>query len=120
MRYWDPEPQPRDHLERQLRSDDPGAIQKALIVAAYHDPDWHWVQSECSRLSHHPNDEVRYVTVICLSHLARIHRQLDEASAEEMLTRLASDPAEDVTGTIPDVRGDFKVFLGRHYLNFAP
>ena len=116
MKYWEPEPRPRDYLERQLRSDDPETVCHTLIEAAYHEDDWRWVQSECSRLSHHPDEGVRYVTVICLSHLARIHGQLDGAAAEEMLTRLANDPSEQVTGNIPNVRGDFKVFLGRRYL----
>lgn len=116
MQYWEPEPRSREHLMRQLDAEDPSAVCHALVEAAYHDPDWRWVQAECSRLSHHPDDGVRYVTVICLSHLARIHGQLDGVAAEEMLTRLASDPVEDMASTIESVRGDFKVFLGRRYL----
>ncbi len=116
MKHWEPEPRSRDYLERQLRSDNPETICHTLVEAAYHEDDWRWVQSECSRLSHHPDEGVRYVTVICLSHLARIHRQLDGTVAEEILTRLADDRSEQVTGTISDVRDDFEVFLGRRHL----
>ena len=67
MRYWEPEPRPRDYLERQLQSDDSETVRHTLIEAAYYEDDWRWVQSECSRLSHHQDEGIRYVTVICLS-----------------------------------------------------
>ncbi len=116
MTYWEPEPRSRAELERQLGSDDPEAICHALIEAAYHEDDWRWVQSECSRLSHHPDEGVRNVAVLGLGHLARIHRQLDGAAAEEVLRRLADDPSARVAGTLSDVRSDFEVFLGRRFL----
>ena len=116
MKYWEPEPRSRDYLERHLRSDEAGAVCHALIEAAYHDPDWRWVQAECSRLSRHSDNGVRYTAVACLGHLARIHGQLDGASAEEVLTRLAVDPLEKLTGAVSDTRDDFEIYLGRRYL----
>jgi hypothetical protein len=41
----------REELEIILRGSDEQAIQNALLSAAYYDPDWKWVQSQCLALT---------------------------------------------------------------------
>jgi hypothetical protein len=69
--------QPRDVIIRDLYSDDPERISAALYSAAYHDPDWRWVQDECLRLLKHHDVGVRWTAATCLGDLALFHKTLD-------------------------------------------
>jgi hypothetical protein len=41
----------RAEIEILLRSSDKGDIERALLSAAYYDPEWRWVQTQCLRLA---------------------------------------------------------------------
>ena len=113
MVYREPEPRARDELERALRSSDVSAVCRAMVDAAFHEPDWRWVQGECARLATHASPHVRGLVPTCFGHLARLHGMIDREVVEPVLARLAADPKSGVAGRVDDARDDFDVFLGQ-------
>src|SRR5581483_12358998 len=100
MIYESLEPIGRAEAEAALASDDAGAVVRALLRLAVHDPDWPWVQAACLKLADHPAADVRRAVAMALGHLARLHATLDLASALPALRRLAADP--EVAGVAQD------------------
>jgi hypothetical protein len=99
----------REELEILLRSRDQQDVQDALLSAAYYDPDWKWVQANCITLSHHPVHQVRQIAATCLSHLARIHRQLDLELVLQRLAELKDDP--QAKASAEDALDDIRFYL---------
>jgi len=81
----------------------------ALLSAAYYDPDWRWVQSECLAFRRSNDHYVGWVAATCLGHLARIHRQLDLELALQRLTEMRTDPL--VESAVNDALDDIRFFL---------
>jgi hypothetical protein len=104
MIYESLEPIERAEAEAALTSDDAGAVVRALLRLALHDPDGPWVQTACQNLADHPAAEVRRAVAMALGHLARLHGTLDLASALPLLKALAADP--DVAGVADDALDD--------------
>lgn len=107
--------QSRAKLSRALMSADPQTVCSALVSAALHDPDWHWVQAQCVRLSRDGNAEVRSLVATCIGHIARIHGTLDLDVAQETLARLERDSDPTVVGSVEDARDDIAQFVARRW-----
>jgi hypothetical protein len=99
----------RAEIEILLRSSDKGDIERALLSAAYYDPEWRWVQTQCLRFTHHSEQNVRWIAAICLGHLARIHRQLDLELVLQRLTEMRADQL--VKPAVEDALDDIRFFL---------
>jgi hypothetical protein len=99
----------RVQIENLLRGDDADGIRDALLSAAYYDPDWRWVQGQCVIFSRHEDRNIRWVSAICFSHIARIHRQLDLEIVLERLVEMRSDPL--VASAANDALDDIKFFM---------
>jgi hypothetical protein len=99
----------REELDILLRSGDPQGIQDALLSAAYYDPEWPWVQAQCLAFSHHVDASVRRISVTCLGHVARIHRQLDLEPVLKRLSEMKADAA--VSAAVQDSIDDIKLFM---------
>ena len=108
MKYHEILPMERTDLDRLLTSGNQKAIIDALLSAAYHDPDWRWVQSTCLRFLDHPEHSVRWNAVTCLGHIARIHRQLDADIVVPILMTLKADPS---MSNVDDALDDIKQYL---------
>jgi hypothetical protein len=67
----------RPELEVLLESGKQSAIIEALLIAAYYDPDWRWVQGVCLRFLDDTDVWVKTNAATCLGHIARIHKNLD-------------------------------------------
>lgn len=100
---------PRRRLEQILAEGSPDDVPQALVSAAFHEPDWQWVQDWCLRLSEHPDQNVRRVAVIALGHLARIHRRLDLDRVLPTLAARADEP--ELAGTVEDTLEDIRMFI---------
>jgi hypothetical protein len=101
---------PRDKIEEILRSGIPEQIGEALWSAAYYDPDWRWVQTQCLLFLTHPDLWVRRNAATCLGLLAAFHKRLDQDLVVPALKKAAEDPevkswAEDSLG---DIQHTFK------------
>jgi hypothetical protein len=109
MRYHEVQPMSREDEQAALATGDADRVIDALLSAAYHDPDWRWVQEQCLRFARHRDAAIRRVAVICLGHLARIHRRLDTAAVLPVLDDLAGDPA--VAGQVEEALDDIRLFV---------
>jgi hypothetical protein len=99
----------RPEIEILLRSSDATEIADALLSAAYYEPDWKWVQGQCMSFSRHADKNVRWVSVVCFGHLARIHRQLDLKPVLQRLVEMKADPL--VASAAEDALEDIRFFL---------
>jgi len=100
----------RERVEELIRSAVPEQISEALWSAAYYDPDWRWVQTQCLLMLRHDDVWVRRNAAICLGLLAVFHNKLDTQVAVPALKKAAEDPevkpwAEDSLADIQHVMG---------------
>lgn len=109
MKYRNVDPISRAGAERALQSEDPSEVCDALIRITFHEADWRWIQSQCIRLIHHNNKDVRGLAATCLGHIARIHGKLDSAQVLPLLEMLMGDP--DVGGRAEDAIDDIRRFM---------
>ena len=105
------EPTVRQLAEKDLNSGDPEVISQALVGAAFHSPEWQWVQDTCLGYLEHQSLQVRRVAAICLGHVARIHGLLDEPLVNPRLKELLSDP--ELGPYAEDALEDIRMFVTR-------
>jgi hypothetical protein len=105
VKYQEVVERDREELEILLRSSNKQNIQNALLSAAYYDPEWKWVQSQCLALTHRPQRALCRCN--CLGHIASIHRQLDLDLVLQRLTEMKVDPlvSAGVSDAPNDTRG---------------
>ena len=101
----------RERVEEMLRSGVPEEISEALWSAAYYDPDWRWVQTQCLLMLDHSDVWVRRNAATCLGLIAVFHKKLDTLVAVAALRRVAQDPevkpwAEDSLADIQHSMGE--------------
>jgi hypothetical protein len=97
---------PRQTVEENLRSSVADQVGEALWSAAYYDPDWRWVQTQCLLSLTHADAVVRRSAATCLGLLAVFHKKLDLDLVLPALKKAAEDPevkasAED---SLDDIR----------------
>ena len=110
-KYQPVEQRSREQVEAMLLSADAKQIVKALLSAAYYDPDWRWVQTQCLYFLTHGDVWVRRNAANCLGLLAMFHNKLDTEVVVPALEKAAEDPevkawAED---SLADVRHSLKL-----------
>ena len=111
MEYRPPQPVSHSDAEAAFAQGDQGRICEVLVGLAFNDPDWRWVETACVRFADRGDAGGRSVALICLSHLARIHRQLDVEVVMPVIVReLEDDPL--VAGQAEDALDDLRIFLG--------
>jgi hypothetical protein len=91
-KYQPVEQRSREQVEAMLLSADAKQIVKALLSAAYYDPDWRWVQTQCLYFLTHGDVEVRRNAANCLGLLAMFHNKLDTEVVMPGLEKAAEDP----------------------------
>ncbi|HEY6305985.1 MAG TPA: hypothetical protein VI488_05930 [Candidatus Angelobacter sp.] len=101
----------REQVEAMLASGDSAKTIKALWSAAYYDPDWRWVQTQCLLFLTHADLWIRRNAATCLGLVAVFHKKLDQDLVVPALKKAAEDPdlkpwAEDSLG---DIQHTFKV-----------
>lgn len=110
MQYHSVDPISQTEAEDMLNSGNSVQIVDALLRSAFHDPDWHWVQTQALEYVHHASLEVQLMAVLCFGHLARIHGTLDLDLVMPVLRKLADDP--QLSGRVEDVLDDIQMFIG--------
>ena len=91
-KYQAVEQRPREQVEAMLLSTDAKEIAKALLSAAYYDPDWRWVQTQSLYFLTHGDVCVRRNAANCLGLLAMFHNKLDTEVVVPALEKAAEDP----------------------------
>jgi hypothetical protein len=110
MRFHSVQPRSRSELERAFERGDENTLVHTILSAAYHDPEWKWVQEHRLRYLDHPSPSVRAIAVTCLGHLARIHRQLDVAIVMPRLVALRDSDTE-LAGQAEDAISDINTYI---------
>jgi hypothetical protein len=100
----------REQVEEMLRSGTPEQVGEALWSAAYYDPDWRWVQTQCLLALTQADVWVRRNAATCLGLLAVFHKKLDVQVVLPALQKAAEDPevkpwADDSLGDIQHIMG---------------
>ena len=116
-RYEPVESMDRAVAEERLRGGDPRQVAEALLSIALHDPDWRWAEATCLRYADDPDLGVRAAVLLCFSHLARLHGDLDLAEVAPVIRRGLADDA--LRGGAQDVADDLRVFLGEETVRRA-
>ena len=111
MKFHNPRPIERAKAEFAFASGKSEAICDALVRAAFHDPDWRWVQTQCLTFMKSPNAVVRGLAATCIGHLARLHKQLDLAQVRPALIALAEDT--EAGGRAADALDDIRTYIKR-------
>jgi hypothetical protein len=109
MQYEEIDSMSRSDAMAALGSADPRDICEALVRLAFHDPDLRWVQSLCIELTGHSIVEVQSTAILCLGHLARIHKALDLEKVVPLLIELSKNPL--LSSRVDDVMDDIEIFL---------
>jgi hypothetical protein len=102
---------PADVCAALDRGDVTSALDAMVGTALYHRGDWKELQELHLRLLEHDDRQVSALAATCLGHLARVHRQLDEAQVVGTLRRNRSVP--HLAGTVAGALEDIEVFLHR-------
>lgn len=82
----------REEMEEMLRSGIPEQVGEALWSAAYYDPDWRWVQSQCLLFLRHSDLGIQTNAVICLGVHVRFGGHLDLELVLPALHKAGEDP----------------------------
>ena len=77
MRYVGAKRVERAELVRALATADPHVVCQALVDAAFFDTDAAWVTERCLALAGAADSDIANAAIICLGHVARIHRCID-------------------------------------------
>ncbi|MFZ0884254.1 MAG: hypothetical protein WAN14_12720 [Candidatus Acidiferrales bacterium] len=83
----------RKQLRKDVESDDPQTVAKALYSAAQFDEDTKWVQDQCLTKLTSPEVLIRWAAATCLGDLAFSRRPLDVKKVILALERAKQDPA---------------------------
>ncbi len=109
MLYHPVEPIERDKAEEIFDLGNEAAIIEALLSLAYYEPNGRWVQEKCLTFAQRGQGEVRRIAILCLGHLARVHRQLDLDRVAKVFNELREDTS--VLGEIENAVSDIRIFV---------
>src|SRR5262249_1740885 len=109
MQYEEIDPISRSDAMAALGSANPTDMCEALVRLTFHDPDWQWVQNLCIELTKSSTVEVQSTAILCLGHLARIHKALDLEKVAPLLIELRKVPL--LSGRADDAMDDIEIFL---------
>lgn len=98
--YKPVEPLDRSSLLSRFACSDPLEVAEALYSAAYHDPDWKWVQGWCLKFLKSEDVDIRWAAATCLGDLALFHKRLDLDLVLPALHAANNDPL--IASTVQD------------------
>jgi len=90
----------RNKIAKALKSSDSETVASALYSAAYHDPDWRWVQDQCLNFLGSSDVGIRWAAATCLGDLAVFHKKLDLDKVLPRLLEASRDQA--IRSTVQD------------------
>jgi hypothetical protein len=90
MQYREVSKRDRQEIELLLRRKDSTEPMDALLSAAYYDPDWQWVQSQCLSFPSHEDRNVRALSATVLSPIS-VNASLQGCSRTSSCTTLKAN-----------------------------
>ena len=121
MKYEEIAPVEKEQAEKAFGRNVSEEIVHALLGVTWHVADWEWVQDRCLGFLDSPMPDVRNTAIICLGHLARIHKQLNRPKVLAALASKLADP--QCAGRAEDAMEDIEMFAkqgARHARNTMP
>lgn len=112
MKYETVEPISKDQAELLLASAERETVCRTLVSVAMFEHDRHWAQTQCLQFASHKDSFVRGVAATCLSHLARIHKAIDEDEVMPVVRQLLRDRDPQTRAIAEDTISDFSIYLG--------
>jgi len=111
MIYKEPKRVTKHEMLFLLRSEKIPAICEAMVGLAYHEKDWEWCQNLFIKLIKDlsQNDEILRTAIICIGHIARIHRAINKAAVFEAFSVLREKGKFE--GYIEDAISDIDLFV---------
>jgi len=108
LQYEDVVPVDKEKAAQTFQSNDSDKIVHAMLGVTYHESDWEWVQEWCLRFLDSTDPALRNVAIICLGHLARIHKKLDKTKVVSALRSHLKEP--EYAGRIENALEDIEMF----------
>jgi len=109
--YVEPKPVERSAAERILKRGTPAEIERVLISVALHEQDVDWSYSVILGATAATDGGVRGTAILCLGHLARIHKRLPDRQALSVVRTALSDADEYVRGQAHNAASDIEMFI---------
>lgn len=107
----DPDPTWRADMMADVASGDVSRATEALLSLVNHESDRSWIESVLLRVVDSNFDlQVRQLAVICLGHVARIHRAISD-SAVSRLREMQDDPS--LSSRARNALEDVEIFVPR-------
>ena len=109
MRYDEIQSVDQLHAELAFATGNTEGIVYALLGTTLNGVDWEWVEKWCLHFLDSPVHDIRNTAIICLGHLARIHRRLHKGEVLNALLKYVSDP--NFAGRVEDAIEDIEAFV---------
>lgn len=98
-------------IEDLIKSDQYDEIAKEIIGLAMYEEDYEFSLKMVISCSYHTNEIVRGNGVLCLGHLARVHRKLPKESTISILNNALKDDSDYVRGQAFSAIDDIELFV---------
>ena len=97
-------------IRHLIHSGETERIVEGLIALSFLDNDWRWIQSLCLFFSKSEDENVRGIAILCLGHLARIHRTIDIDIVKPVILEALNDHSDFVRGHADSALIDLETF----------
>jgi hypothetical protein len=109
--YSEPQALERSTVEAILNQDKPSDIRRVLVSVALKERDLDWAYGIVTSAASASDAGVRATAVLCLGHLARIHRRLPDRKAIALVRAALSDGDEYVRGQAENAADDIEMYI---------
>ena len=110
MQYQEIPELTRIEIENELKSQDTRRQITALLSAALYQPDREWVEDRCVRFLKSPSMDLKYAAIVSISHLARLHRQLNLERVIPLLDGVAAKEP-DLAGDVAFTKAEIRIYI---------
>jgi hypothetical protein len=125
LKYHEPEPISKEKVLSVIKSGVIEEVQRTLVDMVFFEEDFDFALNVVLGCASSASPEIRGTAILCLGHLARIHRAMPESPVVEIIRQGLLDPnpyvrshsdsaADDITSFVPQVgcliRGSSKRF----------
>lgn len=111
LQYEEPTPLTHEEALRILREGSGEEIEHALVAVALLDEDFDFGLSVVLRCATSEQPGVRGTAILCLGHLARIHRRLPEHPVGDLVQAALEDENAYVRGQAENAADDIEMFV---------
>jgi len=102
----------KEELEVMLLSEDAAVTTDALLYLCFNIDDPEWIQLKCiEAIQNNRDEDVRGLALICIGHVARMHKKIDKALVMPVLVEMLKH--RTLSGRTQDALDDIDIFINR-------